>query len=546
MRSGVKITIVGGVLTVVGGGVLYCGYNLVNGIMGYGGSDPTTQAAPVRTGPPSADETTDTATAFLAAWAKGDSTRAAALTDNQAVARTQLAGFHDQAHLTHVVIKPGERRGTRVPYTVEAEVSYDGRTAPLSYASELRIVRGRTTHEPLVDWRPSVLHPQLKDGEYLVTGAAEAPEIRAVDHRGRTLTKERYPSLGPLLDGLREKYGTKAGGTRGIDLHIENESGEPARTLLTLRKGRAGTLRTTLDADVQAAAERAVRAYPESSVVAVRPSTGEIRAVANHRTDGYNAAMLGKVAPGSTMKIVTAAMMIENGVADANAEVACPSTVSWEGYTFHNLADFSIPDGTLTDAFARSCNTAFIKAVKPLNDRGVAGTALGRTAHDSFGLGGDDWQTGLPSFDGSVPESSGVESAASYIGQGKVQMSPLAMASVTATVVNGGFRQPVLVPQALDGRTLATARPLSPSVARQLRQMMHAATVGHGTAVTAMAGVGGNKGAKTGSAEKDGQARSNSWFTGYSDDLAAAALVQSGGHGGDAAGPVVAQVLRAG
>ncbi|MFI9028193.1 penicillin-binding transpeptidase domain-containing protein [Streptomyces sp. NPDC053560] len=545
MRSGVKITIVGGVLTVVGGGVLYLGYNLVNGVMGYGGSDSTAQAAPVRTGPPSADETTKTATAFLAAWAKGDSATAAGLTDNRAVARTELAGFHDQAHFTHVVIKPGERSGTTVPYTVKAEVSYDGRTKPLSYASELRIVRGRTTHEPLVDWRPSVLHPQLKDGEYLVTGASETPEIRAVDHEERTLAKEEYPSLGPLLDGLREKYGRKAGGTAGIELRIDNASGEPARTLLTLRKGRAGTLHTTLDADVQAAAERAVTSYPESSVVAVRPSTGEIRAVANNRADGYNAAMLGKVAPGSTMKIVTAAMMIENGVGDANAKAACPPTVSWEGYTFHNLDDFSIADGTLTDAFARSCNTAFIKAVKPLNDRGVAGTALGSTARDSFGLGGD-WQTGLPSFDGSVPESSGVESAASYIGQGKVQMSPLAMASVTATVVNGGFRQPVLVPQSLDGRTLATARPLSPSVARQLRQMMHAATVGRGTAVAAMAGVGGAKGAKTGSAEKDGQSRSNSWFTGYSGDLAAAALVQSGGHGGDAAGPVVAQVLRAG
>ncbi|POX42552.1 penicillin-binding protein [Streptomyces sp. Ru73] len=545
MRSGVKITLVGGVLTVVTGGALYCGYNLVHGIMGYGGTGGTAQAAPVRTGPPSADETTETAEAFLAAWAKGESTAAAALTDNRAVARTELAGFHDQAHLSHVVITPGERKGTTVPYTVKAEVSYDGRSAPLSYASELRIVRGRTTHKPLVDWRPSVLHPELEEGEYLVTGAAEDPEIRAVDHRGRPLTKERYPSLGPVLDELREKYGKQAGGTRGVELRIENEEGEPGRTLLTLRKGRAGTLHTTLDADVQAAAERAVQAYPESSVVAVRPSTGEIRAVANNRTDGYNAAMLGRVAPGSTMKIVTAAMMIENGVGDAAGKAACPPTVSWEGYTFHNLDDFSIPDGTLTDAFAQSCNTAFIKAVKPLNDRGAAGTALGRTARDSFGLGAD-WHTGVPSFDGSVPESSGVETAASYIGQGKVQMSPLAMASVTATVVNGGFRQPVLVPRSLDDRALATARPLSPATARQLRQMMHAATVGRGTAVAAMAGVGGNKGAKTGSAEKDGQTRSNSWFTGYSDDLAAAALVQSGGHGGDAAGPVVAQVLRAG
>ncbi len=56
----------------------------------------------------------------------------------------------------------------------------------------------------------------------------------------------------------------------------------------------------------------------------------------------------------------------------------------------------------------------------------------------------------------------------------------------------------------------------------------------------------GPKGAKTGSAEVDGQGTSNSWFTGYSGDLAAAAVVEAGGHGGDAAGPVVARVLKAG
>lgn len=75
---------------------------------------------------------------------------------------------------------------------------------------------------------------------------------------------------------------------------------------------------------------------------------------------------------------------------------------------------------------------------------------------------------------------------------------------------------------------------------------MMRATAAWGTGARAMATVGGDKGAKTGSAEVDGQETSNSWFTGFSNDLAAAAVVQTGGHGGDAAGPVVAEVLRAG
>jgi cell division protein FtsI/penicillin-binding protein 2 len=62
-----------------------------------------------------------------------------------------------------------------------------------------------------------------------------------------------------------------------------------------------------------------------------------------------------------------------------------------------------------------------------------------------------------------------------------------------------------------------------------------------------MSAVGGSdKGAKTGSAEVDGKAAPDSWFTGFSGDVAAAAMVEGGGHGGDAAGPIVAQVLNAG
>jgi cell division protein FtsI/penicillin-binding protein 2 len=71
-------------------------------------------------------------------------------------------------------------------------------------------------------------------------------------------------------------------------------------------------------------------------------------------------------------------------------------------------------------------------------------------------------------------------------------------------------------------------------------------TATSGTAAVAMSGLSGSIGAKTGSAEVDGQAKSNSWFTGYRNDVAAAAMTQEGGHGGDAAGPIVAAVLRAG
>ncbi|WP_406304593.1 penicillin-binding transpeptidase domain-containing protein [Streptomyces sp. NBC_00885] len=547
MRSGAKLAVVGGVFLVVASGVGYGGYNLYNGLTGHdgGGTDTKSAATTKKSGPLSAEEIETAAKDFLAAWAGGKAPEAAQLTNNAAEAEPLIAGYREQAHVSAAVITPGAAVGAKVPFTVRATVTYEGQSKPWSYASELTVVRGLTTGRALVDWVPAVVHPKLTKDTALKTDKAAAPPIKAVDHKGRELTKEKYPSLGTVLDSLRKKYGETAGGTAGVELVIASgNDSAPDQTLLTLTKGKEGTLTTTLDADVQAAAEKAVKQYGHASVVAVKPSTGEIRAVANSPADGYNTAMMGAQAPGSTMKIVSATMMMDNGVVDGpGTKVECPPTVTWEGVTFHNLDDFKIPGGTFKDSFRRSCNTAFIKAVKPLNKSGIAGRALGETARKYFGIG-LDWQTGVVSVDGSVPESSGAETAASYIGQGKVAMNALNMASITATAKSGAFRQPVIVPQSLDDRELATAQPLPGSIAQALREMMRA-TAQYGTGAPAMSGVGGDKGAKTGSAEVDGQGKSNSWFTGYADDLAAAAVVQSGGHGGDAAGPVVAQVLRA-
>jgi hypothetical protein len=456
-----------------------------------------------------------------------------------------LTSYGDAAHITGVQITPGKTKGATVPYTVKAKVSYGGKSQALSYKSELTVVRGLTTGRALVDWQPAVIHPELKRDDTLVTGEAASPPIEAVDRNGTVLTKEKYPSLGPILDTLRERYGSKAGGSPGVELAIRHADESPDTSLLTLAKGRPGKLETTLSAGVQAAAEKAVKRYDQSSVVALKPSTGEVLAVANHRDDAFNAAFEGKVAPGSTMKIITAAMLIDNGVTSMNGPAPCPPTATWQSQTFKNLTGLEpneTASATLANGFMRSCNTAFIKLVdeEPLTD-----ASLTQEAEERFGLG-RDWKTGITSVDGSVPASGGPDRAANAIGQGQVQMNPLNMASVTATAITGEFRQPYLVSPELDNRQLATAEGLRASTAARLKQMMRlTATTAPGTAVQVMSGLGGDIGAKTGSAEIDGKATSDSWFTGFRNDVAAAALSQQGGHGGDAAGPIVAAVLRA-
>ncbi|GLP71557.1 penicillin-binding protein [Streptomyces sp. TUS-ST3] len=543
---------VGGMIAVVVGGAGLGVYALYGAGAAADDRTQNTSAAAdhkpkVKTGPLSAAEVTTTATTFLTSWQQGRVSTAAAATSDAKAATTLLTGYTKDAHLTGVTLTPGTPTGDKVPFSVKATVAYKGLSKPLAYGSSLTVVRNTTTGKPQVDWTASVVHPDLKDGDTLVTGESGTPPIKAVDRDGGEITEAKYPSLGTVLDGLRDKYGKKAGGKAGIELRVirakdadSSKSKDSDKTLVELSKGTPGTVRTTLSPTLQAAAEAQVEKQARSSVVVLRPSTGEILAVAN-AGHGFNTAFQGSLAPGSTMKVVTSSLLIEKGLASADKTHPCPKYFTYGGWKFQNDDKFEIKGGTFKASFARSCNTAFISQAGKLDN-----DSLTEQAQQVFGLSMNNWAIGVPSFDGAVPVQSAAQKAASLIGQGGVRMNPLNMASVAATVESGTFKQPYLVSPSVDHRTLATAsRSLSSGTLSQLRELM-AYTAGYGTAAEAMSGVTGNVGAKTGSAEVDGQKKPNGWFTAYRGDLAAAGVVQAGGHGGDTAGPIVAALLKMG
>ncbi|MFJ5531583.1 penicillin-binding transpeptidase domain-containing protein [Streptomyces sp. NPDC093261] len=546
-RNNSRPLVIGGVIAAAGVAGAVGAYSLLGG--GAAADDGKASAAhhkPVKTGPLSASEVRTASTAFLTAWQHGDATKAAAATDDSAAAAQLLTDYHKDAHITGVTLTPGTPSGATVPYSVKATVSYEGKSRPLAYATKLTVVRRTEDGAPRVRWQPSVVHPDLAEGDRLVTGEAGTPPIRALDRDGGELTEATYPSLGTVLDGLREKYGKQAGGKAGIELRIVRKAAAkgtqktPDKTLVTLSEGTPGTVRTTLNPALQAKAEQQVAHKTEASVVVMRPSTGEILALANSG-HGFNVAFQGSLAPGSTMKIVTSTLLFEKGLAKPDSPHPCPKYVTYGGWKFQNDNKFEIKNGTFKASFAASCNTAFISQAKKLQN-----DDLTRVAQQIYGLGMNNWAIGVPTFDGAVPVQSAAQMAASLIGQGGVRMNPLNMASVVSTAKTGVFHQPYLVSPSVDHRTTAKAtRTMSASTQAQLKEVLQY-TAAAGTAAKAMAGLGPDFGAKTGSAEVDGQKQPNGWFTAWKGDLAAAGVVQAGGHGGDSAGPIVAALLRAG
>ncbi|WP_406436754.1 penicillin-binding transpeptidase domain-containing protein [Streptomyces sp. NBC_00631] len=537
--------VIGGMIAVVVGGAGFGLYALYGGGAADAASTRTADHKPVKTGPLSATEVQTTARTFLSSWQLGKVTQAAAVTDDSKACIKLLTGYTKDAHVTGVTLTEGTRTGDKVPFSVKATVSYKGVSKPLSYDSAFTVIRRTSDGKPVVNWHAAVVHPDLSDGDTLVTGESGTPPIKALDRDGGEITTAKYPSLGSVLDGLREKFGKKAGGKAGVELRVVRGTASQKaklsdKTLLELSKGTPGTVKTTLSPTLQAAAEKQVTTQKNASVVMMRPSTGEVLAVANS-SHGFNVAFQGSLAPGSTMKIITSTMLFEKGLITPDASHPCPKTYKLAGWTFHNDDDSEIKQGSFKLSFGASCNNAFIDFAPKLSN-----SDLTTEAQQVYGLGMNNWAIGVPTFDGSVPVQSGAQMGASLIGQGGVRMNPLNMASVSATVDTGTFHQPYLVAPSVDNRTIAKAsRTMSSKTQSQLKEVMQY-TAGYGTAAKAMSGLSSSCGAKTGSAEVDGQKKPNGWFTAYCGDFAAAGVVQAGGHGGDTAGPIVAALLKLG
>ena len=283
-------------------------------------------------------------------------------------------------------------------------------------------------------------------------------------------------------------------------------------------------LTSTINASAETAARAAVAMHQSSSMVAIQPSTGKILAIANNA--GFNDfALTAQVAPGSTMKVITSTALISSGVLSASSAVGCPATYTVQGITYHNDSGESEPPSTpfVTD-FAQSCNNAFSTQWPHLSGGGLA-----RAAKEYFGLN-QDWNIGITGLSGSyfhAPASaSGSELAQEAFGEGQLTATPLAMASVAATVDTGTFKQPIL----LTGTRQVTATPLSASTDAQLKQLMQA-VVTSGTA--ASIGFGPDVYAKTGTADIQGQEQPNSWLIAFdpSQDIAVACLVVNAGYG---------------
>ena len=301
-----------------------------------------------------------------------------------------------------------------------------------------------------------------------------------------------------------------------------NQNGSDIDVLNEVPAAPAPSITISLDRAVQNAAQNAVNGVTgkKAMIVAIKPSTGEILAVAQNAdadADGP-AATTGLYPPGSTFKIITAGAAIERDMATPDTLLGCPGVLDIGHRTVPNYGGFDLGTVPMSRAFASSCNTTFAELASRMPPRALTMAAA------QYGIGPDYQIEGITTVSGSVPPTVNLaERTEDGFGQGKVVVSPFGMALAAATVAAG--KTPV--PQLIEGReTVITGdrTPITPEMLDGLRPMMRL-VVTNGTADDLLPA--GDVRGKTGEAEFEGG--SHSWFAGYRGDMAFAALIVGGG-----------------
>ncbi len=342
--------------------------------------------------------------------------------------------------------------------------------------------------------------------------------------------------------GIQGALDKQLRGTPGVSVVIANKSPEGEITdgeELWRAEAKAGEpVKTTLDASVQNAADTAlVGVKQRSALVALRVSDGAVLAAANGPDGGTgeNLAFTAQVPPGSTFKVVSGFGLLDSGKVTASTVVDCPKTFTVDGRSFKNSENFALGKVPFQVDFAKSCNTAFARLAPELGDEGLA--AAGR----SLGLEAK-WDLGVDAFSGKVSTGgSAAERAAAAFGQGTTLVSPLAMASSTASVAKGA----AVTPSVLADRPAAPGAALKAETLGPLRSMMRQ-VVTSGTATALKDVPGGAVSGKTGTAEfDDNPEHTHAWFVGWQGDIAFAVFVENGGGSGATAVPAAERFIRA-
>jgi penicillin-binding protein A len=355
-------------------------------------------------------------------------------------------------------------------------------------------------------------------------------------------------AVGDLVgaSGLEAAYEERLAGTPSTTLEVVSGRPKVIEKLGGERGTRGRDVRATLDIRVQLQAAIAFGDTVGGAVV-LRPDNGDILAAVSayeinpndllgvNGVSPFNRALSGLYPPGSSMKVVTAGAALDAGVVTSRTRLTGPK--HYRGVRNFESESFKTLD--LATALKFSVNTAFAQVAQKLGARRLFSyaRAFGFNREPTMPLSAATSSFPFPKDDYDLMWGS--------IGQAQDLATPLEMASVAATVANGGVR---MEPRSSPHDRKAGARVLSARTARTLGLLMESVVVGGTGTAARIAGV--RVAGKTGTAEVDvnGKRKNHAWFTSFAPldrpQVAVAIVSEYGGIGGEVAAPIARGILE--
>ncbi|MDQ3957642.1 MAG: penicillin-binding transpeptidase domain-containing protein [Actinomycetota bacterium] len=348
------------------------------------------------------------------------------------------------------------------------------------------------------------------------------------------------------VSGLEEAFDERLAGEPGVRVDLLGGT-ERLDTLLRDPPEPGRAVRTTLDVRVQQAAAGAFGGTTGGAAV-LDPATGDVLAVVSSAelnpelyvgardVQPFNRALSGLYPPGSSLKVMTGAAALESGVVNLGTRLSGPR--EYKGVRNFESGEFGSID--FASAVRFSVNTAFAQIAEDLGAARLTrfARAFGFNSPPKMPLGAATSSFPRPADLGDLMWAS--------IGQAQVLATPLHMATVAATIANGGKR---MEPRISLHEPPSGERAVSRRTARTMTQLMEGVVEG-GTGVAARI-PGVRVAGKTGTAEVDvnGKRRNHAWFVAFAPanrpKLAVAVVSELGGIGGQVAAPLARAILQA-
>jgi penicillin-binding protein 2 len=320
--------------------------------------------------------------------------------------------------------------------------------------------------------------------------------------------------------GVEKVYNAQLMGQDGDRMVVVTSTGREIQNLGTRDPTDGKRLQLTIDIDVQRALEQGFRENKYAgAAVLLEPNTGEVLAMTslpaydpNDFAVGIEGAkwaelnadplkpldnrlIRGRYSPGSTFKILMAVAALSEHVITPNFTVYCPGHKSFYGRSFKCWKPGGHGTVDLRQAIEQSCNVYFytvgdMMKIDKIHEYAEKLGLVGKTGIDLPG----EIDSLVPSTEWSQRERKQPwypgETISVSIGQGAVSITPLALATMMATVANGGTLVTPHVVKAVDEggawKPIPTPAPkaridINPRVLQAVRDGLWMVVNGHGT-----------------------------------------------------------------